>query len=188
MTDRLRALRRTAVGLVMVVALGCGSRAGAAPTPSAPATPTSSEAAATPATTVAAPAMPAGSPTPVPGGPTEVWTAQLALADGTYPLPVMLLDGTGLVTGLVAPAAGVPAFESGVTNANGKPDRLLYTWLGGACDTLTKLTFERSASGFRLRAETETSGGYCILIGLNREVVITLSEPVDARSVVLVER
>jgi hypothetical protein len=167
------------------LASGCGSRAGSA----VPITPAPSSTLTQP---TSAPMTPAGSPTPVPGGPTDplqggVWRTQIVLPDGTHPLPVVLRDATGLVTGLAAPPAAMPLVDEGVANVDGQPDRLTYTWVGGACDTVTNLTFEAAGNGFRLRAESERSGGACILIGLGRTVAISLARPVDAGSVILAE-
>lgn len=172
-------LRPVAAVLIAVLTIACGSGSVTAPPDTA-----------RPSPTATALVTPATSPTPVPGSPTDpleegAWRTRLAMADGTYTLPVVLRDATGLVSGFAAgPNAGALS-EEGVANPNGQRNLLAYSWVGGACDTVTNLTFERTNGGFRLRVATERSGDMCIMIGLGRQVLIGLSAPVDARSVIL---
>lgn len=180
MKGRAVELRHVAPTLIALLTLACGSASMTAPPVTAPPSPTAT-----------ALVIPANSPTPVPGGPTDpveegVWRTRLAMADGTFALPVVLRDATGLVSRFAAgPNAGAIS-EDGVDNPNGQQDLLSYSWVGGACDNVTNLIFERTNGGFRLRVATERSGDMCIMIGLGRQVLIGLSAPVDARSVILV--
>lgn len=176
-------LRFVPVALILAFAVGCGSQI-ASPPPTA--TPGSATRTSVPLVTLAP------SPTPVPGTPTDaakkgVFRTRLVMPDGTFGVQVMLRDATGLVTGIAAPPATKPWFEAAIDNPDGRPDALLYTWLGGACDTVTTITFERTGSRFRLRATTETTGDSCILIGLGRQLLIQLDEPIDAGLVNLAE-
>lgn len=179
MKHRAGELRPVAAALIALLTIACGSGSVTPPPVTIP-----------PSPSAAALVTPATSPTPVPGGPTDpveegVWRTRLAMADGTYPLPVVLRDAAGLVSGFSAgPNAGALS-EEGVDNPNGQQNVLAYSWVGGACDSVTNLSFERTNGGFRLRVATERAGDMCIMIGLGRQVLIGLSAPVDARSVIL---
>lgn len=176
-------LRMLFLVLAAVSALGCGSTVPTA---------TSSPAADPSAATSALPDLtPAPSPTPVPGTPSSPaeggFRTLLVNADGGGRLPVELQDLTGLVVG-IEPAGAEPPFDEGVSNPEGRPNVLRYRWTGGACDTLTSISFERVARGFRFVSTTKTTGGACILIGIGRGVDVHLSEAIDADSVVLGDR
>lgn len=179
MTERTGTVRLVAAALIAAATIACGSGAGTAPPVTAP-----------PSPTAAALVTPANSPTPVPGSPTDpleggVWRTRLVMVDGTYPLPVVLQDATGLVSGFTTGPPNGALSDDGIDNPNGQQNLLTYTWVGGACDTVTNLTFERTNGGFRLRVTTEKIGDVCIMIGLGRQVLIGLDAPVDARSVIL---
>jgi hypothetical protein len=163
---------RLVVTLIAALAAACGSQI-ATPTPAAVVTP-------------------ATSPTPVSGNATDapedlVFRTRLTMQDGRYGLDIVLRDATDLVASIGAAPPGNRSFDEGVENPDGQPDALLYTWIGGACDTVTTITFERAGIRFRLRATTETTGQACELIGLARQLLIRLNEPIDASLVNLAE-
>lgn len=166
--------------LIASLALACGSQTATDPPVTTPAHATASSPPAS---------SPGGSPTPVPGGPTGdplvgTFQTRLMLGDGTYALPVVVLDATGLVTGIEPGPQGVwAAHDVSIENAPDGQNALIYTWLGGACDGTATFTFERTGDRFRLSASTMRVGDTCILIGLQRRLRIQLSEPVDAARV-----
>jgi hypothetical protein len=171
--------------LVAATALACGSTPQTQPTGSPIPTAASPTGSPPPALT------PGTSPTPVPegsSGPEEgIFRTQHGFPDGRA-LQIVLQDLTGLVTGITAREPGLQPFDEGVSNPPGHPNALIYTWVGGSCDTLTSITFERVADGFRLSATTKTTGDVCDLAGVFRGIEIALNAPVDADSVIVGNR
>ncbi len=104
------------------------------------------------------------------------------------PLPVGLIDRTGLVTSVDADIPVDLGFRDGtIVNSPGDADVLLVTWLGGMCDIKTTLLFETSSSGFRLAEHTEARQGGCLLAGIGRTVAIHVRSPVAAETVTFQE-
>ncbi len=179
---RQRPLAMSLVAIaVLVGAIGCQPSA-----PGGDASPTLAPVATSvPGPSLGSPSAPVETPTPAPAStPGAVFDTISVMPDGQNELPISLLDQTGLVTGIEAlPADG--GFEDGVEDAV-EGTGLIYSWTGGACDSRTLLTFERTESGFRLLTLTETTGDLCILIAIGRRIAIHLSEPIDAATVTVV--
>jgi hypothetical protein len=108
-------------------------------------------------------------------------------ADGPPPLPVVLVDRTGLVTGIgQPPVGGGIGMVEGVSNLPGlpgQPDMLLVNFTSGACTERAELLFERASSGYRLRLGVVDRPGACDGIGFGRLLAIALVGAVDARLV-----
>ena len=178
---------RPVLALLALTVLGCG-------TGTPPGSAVSATTSAAPAATASAlpDLTPATSPTPVPapsaGAEAGVFRTLHVQPDGGGQLPIVLQDTTGLVVRIDAVLEAEPPFEALVTNPDGQPSVLRYQWIGGACDTLTSITFERAAGGFRLANTTKTTGDMCILIAIIRVVDIHLREPTEPGTVVLADR
>ena len=127
-------------------------------------------------------------PLPTTGADNGIFRIVLRDMEGDRELPIVLQDLTGLVVGIEAKRQGEPPFDKRVSNPAGQPTVFRYQWTGGACDTLTSITFERVDGGYRVTSVTRTTGDACILIGIFRGVDIQLSEPVDADSVIVGDR
>lgn len=101
--------------------------------------------------------------------------------DGSYPMPVVLGDQTGLVVS-VEPAPGVnpdshlPNIQPDPTD----PNALILSWGTGACDDESVVSFQRSATGLRLDVEVRNgfSLGGCIGMLLFRGLRIRFSTPI----------
>ena len=90
-------------------------------------------------------------------------------------LPIVLIDSTGLVTGLrealLGPNdSGLP----GVTARPGDPKTLVVTWIGGACDDRVTMNLHGPQSALQLSIETSSPGG-CRLVGIGRSVALDLT-------------
>ena len=106
----------------------------------------------------------------------------ITLGHGDLPLPVSLLDRTGLVVGIAeSHEAGL---EDGISRRDGG---LVYLWVSGLCDEHVFLTLEAAADGYRLRARTEASRDVCRLAGVTRQIIITTAVSIEPGSVVVLE-
>jgi hypothetical protein len=117
------------------------------------------------------------------------FTAVLQVSDGTLPLPVVLSDETGLVTGIgsapMDPGAGYaePAARADPTD----PNAFIVSWLGGACDNDAALTFKRMAGVYVLNVAVNGKFGFpggCTSSGILRDVRIVTSSPIPLDSIV----
>jgi hypothetical protein len=109
--------------------------------------------------------------------------------DGVFPptrlvnqLPVRVVDTTGLVLA-VATADDIGAPE-GVSTVSDQPDAIAVAWLGGACDDRVDIAFEGAVGAIALTVQTARSGT-CRLIGIERVIVLHLTEAIDPSSVSL---
>jgi len=101
------------------------------------------------------------------------------------PLPVALVDKTGLVAGFrLAPAS--PNWAPGVTALPGDETALVITWVGGACDQHVSMTSEGTSSALRVAVQTSKAGG-CRLLGVGRSVELVLTRAVRPGDVTLSE-
>lgn len=103
---------------------------------------------------------------------------------GHYPLPVVLIDATGLITVIEPGPADARLDTSVAVRADpGDQQAFLVSWLGGACDKDAQLTFSRSGSRYDLKLEVHHIDwvGPCILIGIGRVLLVRTSVviPVD---------
>jgi hypothetical protein len=99
-------------------------------------------------------------------------------------LSVVLVDHTGLVTGLDLPSQSSEDWREGVRNGAGRPDSLVVGWLGGTCDRRATLTLDEVPGGYRITRRMN-SVDRCLLAGIGRSVIVSLSRPVAADSVQL---
>jgi hypothetical protein len=103
------------------------------------------------------------------------------------PLSVTVEDRTGLVLSVaeatIDAAAGGDARDSFAAVA-GRPDAIVYRWLGGACDRAATIHVDRSDGHVVVRREDVVTGDSCLMIGITRAVVIGFREPVDPATVV----
>ena len=109
------------------------------------------------------------------------FTVTFAARDGVNALPVTIVDRTGTIT-LVEFAAGAPVTREHVSNVPGKPNELVVSWIGGTCDTATRLQFTRSGSGYEISEHTERAAS-CDLKGIPRAIALHLGAPIPAESV-----
>ena len=101
--------------------------------------------------------------------------------DGVAGLTVTVEDKTGLMTEVVvAPEMAAPPMDDGVSD---HPQGLVVTWVGGACDQSVAFVFERDGPGYAISGTTTTTGGACILIGIQRNILLVLEAPVAADTV-----
>lgn len=109
--------------------------------------------------------------------------ATVVQPDGSYAMPVVLSDQTGLVTAIEsAPGDGAGALPS-VQPDPADSNAVIVSWGTGACDDDTGVTLQRSATGFRM--DIVVSSGFdlgCTAQLLIRGLRVRLSEtvPVDA--------
>ena len=141
--------------------------------------PSPSPSPASPEPTPGADATGAAQPTPTPVGSTDgaTFTTIVTAPQGKNPLPVVLLDATGLVTALQSAEPAAPPGE-GIHLADGGTT-IRYEWVGGACDERAELKLERVGDAIRLSAKTIDTGQACILIGIYRHVLIRLRLPIE---------
>ena len=113
----------------------------------------------------------------------------LQVSDEVPPLPIVLSDETGLVTGIASapmdPAAGYaqPAAREDLTD----PNAFIVSWLGGACDNDASLTFKRDEGGYVLNVAVHAKGGLpagCTASGILRDVRVVTSSPIPVDSIV----
>jgi len=76
--------------------------------------------------------------------------ATVVQPDGSYAMPVVLGDQTGLVTAIEsAPFEGYVELPSVRPDPN-DPNAVIVSWGTGACDDDTSLALQRSGPGFRI--------------------------------------
>ena len=123
---------------------------------------------------------------PTPTGRTFQVTLRTAPHD---PLPVALIDQTGLVTGIVQPvdppSSVEPALRADPTDENAAT----LTWTGGVCDADITVTFLVLDGGYVMNLTArERPGSGCPLAGVPRAIRISTSEPIPIGSVTVAVR
>jgi hypothetical protein len=113
--------------------------------------------------------------------------ATVAAPDGSYAMPVILGDSTGLVRSIAA-APGEPGegFDRlSITTDPQDANALLVAWPSGACEDNTTMSFVRLNEGFGLYAYVNggIAFGGCPAILLFRRIRIVLSEPVAPQAI-----
>ncbi len=105
----------------------------------------------------------------------------------TDPLPVAFTDQTGLVTGITQAAADPAAIGNApaVRAAQGDPNGLVLTWLGGACDQDTAARLHVLSGGNVVLNVSvhEKLGLGCTAAGVPRAIRITTSGPIPVDSI-----
>ena len=121
------------------------------------------------------------------GGPiaTPFSIAYPAATAGDSPVPITLIDQTGLVTGLAV--AGEAAAE-GVSPVPGRPNVLRASWAGGACDDRATLVLNKLGAGYELAIHNHprfTAGIECDASAVTRAVDIAFTQPIDPAALTL---
>lgn len=99
------------------------------------------------------------------------------------PLPVVLRDETGLVTG-IGPAADPQDDVQPVVLADpSDPKAFVISWLGGPCDKDAALSFKSKEGGYVLSLAVSKSTGGCPLHGIPRGVRIVTSTEIPLSSI-----
>ena len=108
--------------------------------------------------------------------------------DGAFPprvdlpaLPFRVTDRTGLIRAVAAVNPG--DVIEGVSQVPGRDDALYLLWIGGACDRQVHLVFDWQAEP-TLELTTEHDLGGCRMVGIDRNLMIEFTRPVDAATVV----
>ena len=113
---------------------------------------------------------------------------EMSTSDGSYRLPVVLNDETGLITRIESTPAemqGNDYMAPAVRVDPGDPNSFILSWLGGACDNHASLTLKRFENGYELRLAVDTAFGGCIALGVFRDVRIVTSSPISVDSIVV---
>ncbi len=121
------------------------------------------------------------------------FTAVLQVSDEVPPLPVVLNDETGLVTGIAsAPMDPGAAYAEPAVRADPTdPNAFIISWLGGACDNDAALTFKRMEGVYVLNVAVNGKFGFpggCTANGILRDVRIVTSSPIPLDSIVAAGR
>jgi hypothetical protein len=100
------------------------------------------------------------------------------------PLPVVLGDETGLVTG-IGPAADPQGdgVQPVVLADPSDPKAFVITWLGGPCERDAALSFKSKEGGYLLQLAVSQNTGGCLLIGNPRGVRIVTSAAIHVSSI-----
>lgn len=108
--------------------------------------------------------------------------------DGAFPqtqelpqLPFRVTDQTGLIRAIAVVERD--DLEDGVSQVTGRNDALYVKWLGGLCDRRVLVVFEHQAEGPAFTVDTEADFGGCLLMGIQRSLVVEFTQPVDASTV-----
>jgi len=110
-------------------------------------------------------------------------------SQGQYPLPLVLNDGTSLVTAIdsttpdLTPPTSPTDASLQVRAAPGLPNAFIAHWLGGACARDAVLTFTRSGARYELHLAVYSRSGACIAVGVFRAVRISTSVPIAVDSI-----
>jgi hypothetical protein len=151
-----------AIGLVVLA--GC-----AAPTPTPSEEPSPTE-----------PAVSSPTPSALPSGATVFHLELPRENPNGETLPIDLVDLTGLVEDVAVGRAAETGDGHDVVGVADRPDQLLVSWVGGACDARTTLTLTGSTGSLVVTQSTSRMRDHCILIGFGRAVVIDFLRPVNA--------
>jgi hypothetical protein len=117
------------------------------------------------------------------------FSAVLQVTAEAPPLPVVLSDETGLVTG-IASAPKDPSgryIELAARADPTDPNAFIVSWLGGACDNDASLNFSRHEGKYVLNVAVHGKFGFpggCTANGIFRDVRIVTSSPIPVESIV----
>jgi hypothetical protein len=118
------------------------------------------------------------------------FSAVLRFSAEAPPLPVVLSDETGQVTG-IASAASDPGATSPDLAARADPadpNAFIVSWLGGGCDSDASLTFKRHEADYVLNVAVHgrfAFPGGCTAEGIPRDVRIVTSSPIPLDAIVV---
>jgi hypothetical protein len=109
-----------------------------------------------------------------------------ALPLGDRPLPMVLSDQTGLVTGI-----GLAADPQGndiqpvILADPSDPKAFVITWIGSVCDTDATLSFKPHEEGYRLQLSVSPGARACqLMVAVPRGVRIVTSTAIPISSIV----
>jgi hypothetical protein len=120
-------------------------------------------------------------------GPTEPEPRlfHTALPLGYQPLPVVLSDLTGLVTG-IGPAADPQGVDDQplILADPSDPTAFVITWVGSVCDEDAALSFKPNEGGYRLQLTVSPGARGCqLLVAVPRGVRIVTSTAIPVGSI-----
>jgi hypothetical protein len=123
------------------------------------------------------------------GPSTSQFKTELHFANEDAPLPVVLSDETGMVTGIESgPVDQQVDYAEPVARADPTdPNAFIVSWLGGACDNDASLTFKVSEGVYELNVAVHGKLGFpggCTALGIPRDVRILTSSPIPVDSIV----
>ena len=101
------------------------------------------------------------------------------------PLPLVLRDQTGLVTGIEPAAMDKPTFgDPLVLTDPSDPDAFTVSWIGGLCEGDAALSLWRADPQYFLQLVVTPSGGTgCPMAGVVRGLRIRTSSPIPVDSI-----
>ena len=108
-----------------------------------------------------------------------------ALPLGNQPLPMVLSDQTGLVTGIgpVADPQGED-IQPVILADPSDPTAFVITWIGSVCDTDAALSFKPNEGGYRLQLSVSPGARACqLLVAVPRGVRIVTSTAIPISSI-----
>ena len=120
------------------------------------------------------------------GASSRQFSAVLQFSEETAPLPMVLSDETGLVTGIaLAPMDPLANYAEAVARADSTdPNAFIVSWLGGACDNDASVTFKRHEGGYLLHVTVHGNFlGGCTMNAIPRDVRIVTSSPIPVDSI-----
>lgn len=100
----------------------------------------------------------------------------------TRGLPVTIIDRAGIVIGVDQAPVGFG--RDAILGLPGRPNAIVYRWLGGECDRATTISVSRDDGVTELLRVDTFASTSCTLEGLERSVVIEFREPIDPTTVV----
>jgi hypothetical protein len=104
--------------------------------------------------------------------------------DGSYPIPVLLGDQTGLVVAIESAVVEDPGGLPNVRPDPVDPNAVIVVWGTGACDDDVDVSFRRSSPGYRLDIEVHAGFTFgCSAQLLFRALRIRFSEAVPAATI-----
>jgi hypothetical protein len=108
-----------------------------------------------------------------------------ALPLGNQPLPMVLSDQTGLVSG-IGPAADPQGddIQPVIVADPSDPMAFVITWVGSVCDEDAALSFKPNEGGYRLQLTVSPGAGGCqMLVAVPRGVRIVTSTAIPVSSI-----
>lgn len=113
------------------------------------------------------------------------FTTTISTPNGELPLPVTLVDTTGLVVAIGPAEIDQADFrDAGVLPDPGNPTAFVLTWLGGMCDNDVALVLSSTDSGYDLNlAIHQKLGGGCPAAGVLRAIRVETTAPIPVATI-----
>jgi len=118
-----------------------------------------------------------------------LFNATIQQPDGSNPLPVVLGDETGLVTGIEVVSIDWPAGVGGSTDGpfvqpdTSDPNAIVVFWITGACENDVAMSFKPVGAGFDLHVAVHGKFGSCTANALFRQLRIRFSRSIPATQI-----